>query len=334
MPSAAGGIACERGARRSNSAKAFVDRASAPGPVTRYGWWVRLIVYNPKGGAAVWRWRLDAALRELRSQGPFTVVATEAADMTRSVRRALETTPGVTQVVACGGDGTVAACAAALDSADVPIGIVPTGTSNVLAYELGMPSHAVRAARALAGPTRSVRFRTWRVNGLPMLLQLGVGFDGLLMWRTPRRVKRALGFLGVVGNALRLGPVFDYPPVRVSGETEDGRGLEVDVTSVLVANARRWSGPQLVVPAADPTDDLVDVLLVSYRNLAELTRFWLSILLPGAPHLKLRYVRHARMRRLTIASSGRAVEAHLDGEPVLRTPLTVEPLGRVTLLGL
>ncbi|MEK7402087.1 MAG: diacylglycerol kinase family protein [Gemmatimonadota bacterium] len=296
---------------------------------------MRLIVYNPKGGAAIKQPRLHAALRVLRAlPGPSMLVATEARDMIGPIRRALAATPGVTQVVACGGDGTVAACAAALAGRDIPIAVIPTGTTNVLTFELGLPNHPVRAAHVLAGPTRPVSFRTWSVNGHLMLLQLGVGFDGQLMWRTSRRVKRVAGFLGVVISALHLGPFYDYPLMTVEGELENGEPLRADVTSVMVANTKRWAGPQLTVPNADPADDLADVLLLNYRNFFELARFWIAILFPGAPHLRLPYVRHARMRRLKIEARSRPVEAHLDGEPDLTTPLTIEPLGRVTLLGL
>jgi undecaprenyl-diphosphatase len=262
------------------------------------------------------------------------VVATDERDMAAPVRGALAAHPGVTQIVACGGDGTVAACAAAAAGLGIPIAIIPTGTTNVLAYELGLPSNPVRAARILAGRVRPVPFTTWSVNGLPMLLQLGVGFDGRLIWRTPRRVKRALGFIGVVLSALRQGVVFDYPEVRVTGELDDGSALDAVVRSVMVANAKRWAGPQLTVPSADPSDDVLDVLLLDYRNFGQLARFWIAILFPGAPHLRLSYVRHARVRRLRIEAvqGGRPVEAHVDGEPSVMTPIDVEKLGRVELL--
>lgn len=293
----------------------------------------RLIVYNPQGGAAIWRPRLNAALTVLRAlPGESAEVATEALDMVAPIRRALAAHPATTQVVACGGDGTVAACAAAIDGRDIPIAIIPTGTTNVLAFELGLPRNPVRAARLLGGATRRVPFHTWRVNGQTMLLQLGVGFDGMLMWRTPRKLKRALGFLGVVASALRHGVVFDYPAMRVTGELADGSTRTAIVTSVMVANAKRWAGPQLAVPTADPSDDIVDVLLLQYRNFPELARFWLAILFPGAPHLRLKFVEHVRMRRLSVVALGRPVEAHIDGEPSLRTPIDVAPLGRVHLL--
>ncbi|MEX2178890.1 MAG: diacylglycerol kinase family protein [Gemmatimonadaceae bacterium] len=296
---------------------------------------MRIIVYNPRGGAAIWTWRLQAALRVLRAlPGPHVLVRTEALDMSGPVTRALAAFPETAQVVACGGDGTVAACAAAVAAAGraVPIAIVPTGTSNVLASELGLPASPASAARLLAGAMRPVPFRTWNVNGRQMLLQLGIGFDGLLMWRTPRRVKRALGFVGVMASALRQGVMFDYPEVRVTGERDDGSALDAVATSVMVANARRWAGPRIVVPSADPSDDLLDVLLLTYRNFGQLTRFWISILLPGTPHLTLPFVRHVRMRRLRVDALGRAVEAHLDGEPVIMTPIDVTLTGRAHLL--
>jgi len=253
--------------------------------------------------------------------------------MSAPVRRVLAQHPEIAEIVACGGDGTVAACASALDGRDVPVGIVPTGTTNVLAYELGLPSSPARAARLLDGGVRPVRFRTWSVNGKPMLLQLGVGFDGQLIARTPRRMKRALGFAGVVLSAIRQGVAFDYPAMIVEGELENGDPVKYDATSVMVANAQRWAGPQIAVPNADPADDLADVLILTYRHFGELAAFWLGILLPGAPHLGLSYVRHVRMKRLRMSASGRPVEAHVDGEPILTTPLDVKPLGHVTLLG-
>ena len=100
-----------------------------------------------------------------------------------------------------------------------------------------------------------------------------------------------------------------------------------------MANAKRSAGPQLTVPNADATDDLVDVLLLTYRNFPQLALFWLAILLPDAPHLRLPFVRHQRFRRLRIEALGRPVEAHLDGEPDLMTLLAIEPLGRDALLG-
>lgn len=295
---------------------------------------MRLIVYNPRGGAAIWRSRLRAALEVLQSlPGAHALVETEAADMAGPVRRALERYPDTRVVVACGGDGTVAACADAIGTRSIPIGIVPTGTTNVLAFELGLPSNPVRAAHLLGGDLRQVPFRTWSVNGQSMLLQLGVGFDGLLMWRTPRRVKRALGFVGVVLSALRQGVTFDYPTMQVVGELEGGDRRAAIVTSVMIANAKRWAGPQLTVPTADPADDLIDVLLLNYRTFAQLARFWIAILFPGAPHLRLPYVEHVRMRRLRVEALGRPVEAHVDGEPNVTTPIDVELRGRVYLLG-
>lgn len=293
----------------------------------------RLIVYNPGGGAALWQPRTHAALRVLRSlPGTHVLVQTEKADMVGPVRRALAGAE-FHQIVACGGDGTVGACATALAGRDIPIAIIPTGTTNVLAHELGLPTHAVEAARLLRSGMKRVRFRLWNVNGRPMVLQLGVGFDGQLIARTPRAVKRALGFAGVVASALRHGVTFDFPELRVQGVLENGADHTSMATSVMVANAQRWAGPQLTVPGADPSDDLIDVLLLTYRNFGQLARFWLAILFPGAPHLRLPYVHHVRMRGLSIESVGRPVQAHIDGEADLMTPLRIEPSGQVTLLG-
>ena len=96
----------------------------------------RLIVLNPSGGAALRQPRLYAALRVVRAlPGTHVMVQTEKTDMVGPVRRALERSE-FQQIVACGGDGTVAACAVALGGRDVPIAIIPTGTTKVATGDL------------------------------------------------------------------------------------------------------------------------------------------------------------------------------------------------------
>src|SRR3954468_10515860 len=110
----------------------MVDRAQLEQVFSRS---LRLIVYNPRGGAAIWGSRLRAALRVLESlPGAHRSIATESTDMAGPIRRALAAHPDITTVIACGGDGTVAACADAIGDRDIPIGVVPTGTTNVLAF--------------------------------------------------------------------------------------------------------------------------------------------------------------------------------------------------------
>ena len=60
--------------------------------------------------------------------------------------------------------------------------------------------------------------------------------------------------------------------------------------------------------------------------------FWISILFPGAPHLRLPYVRHARVRGLRSEALGCEVETRVDGEPTVMTPIDAVKLGRVELL--
>jgi diacylglycerol kinase family enzyme len=131
---------------------------------------------------------------------------------------------------------------------------------------------------------------------------------------------------------LRQGVTFDYPRTRVTGELADGSTRSVVVTSALIANAKRWAGPQLLIPDADPGDGLVDVLLLQYGNFGQLAAFWFAMLFPGTPHLRLPFVEHVPMRRLRIEALGRQVEAHIDGEPSLMTPIHVESAGVVHLV--
>ena len=124
-----------------------------------------LIVHNPTAGTHHTQWRARRAIRLLQERAPSVRVEVpgSASDTMQMVRQAIET--GVERVIACGGDGTAGAVAHALVGSTVPLGILPAGTTNVLALECGMPFGVVRAARRLLGPVRERQFRTSRFAG-------------------------------------------------------------------------------------------------------------------------------------------------------------------------
>ncbi|CAA9301767.1 MAG: hypothetical protein AVDCRST_MAG68-657 [uncultured Gemmatimonadetes bacterium] len=291
-----------------------------------------LLVYNPAAGQ---RWRHPApesVLRALEERGwSAELLVTEAQDhATRLVRDHL--TSEVEAVWVCGGDGTMGQAAAALVGSDVPLGILPTGTVNVVAAECGIPNGVGPALDALTRRPGRRAFAAWRVGERAVMLGLGVGFEARVMERVSLRTKRALGFAAIGGRGTLEWARYDFPPLRVTGEDGRGRAFDLPATQALATLTRRFAGTHIVAPDADPEDGCIDLLLFSGRSRARMAGFWLGIQLPGTAHLRIPGVRTLRARRLRVTSPDGPVIAHINGDAVEHTPLDAEPWGPVQLL--
>jgi diacylglycerol kinase family enzyme len=290
-----------------------------------------LLIYNPAAGQ---RWRHPApgaVLRELERRGwTAELLVTEGQDHATSLVRD-HLTPDVEAVWVCGGDGTLGQAAAALVGSEVPIGILPTGTVNVVAAECGIPNGVGPALDALTARPGRRAFMAWRVGERAVMLGLGVGFEARVMERVSLRTKRTLGFAAIGARGTLEWARYDFPALRVTGEDGEGRAFDLPATQALATLTRRFAGPHVVAPDADPEDGCIDLVLFSGGSRVRMAGFWLGIQLPGTAHLRIPGVRTLRARRLRITSE-RPVIAHINGDAVEHTPFDAEPWGPVQLL--
>ncbi len=151
---------------------------------------------------------------------------------------------GYDAIVASGGDGTMRHVLADLSDADVPLALIPAGTGNVLAAELGLPRKAEGIARMLLDGSVA-RISAASVNGAPFLLMCGVGFDGEIVSRAPEHLKRHLGQLAFCWPTMRA---LATPPrlfeVMIEGRVHEASWL-------IVANASRYAGRFVLTRATD-----------------------------------------------------------------------------------
>lgn len=292
-----------------------------------------LLIYNPAAGQWWRRPKPEHVRDELARHGwDAELLVTRGQDhATELVRTHLS--PEVRAVWACGGDGTVSQAATALVGSDVPLGILPTGSVNVIARELGIPSGAPRSIRALADTTEISAFHAWRTGGRAVLLGAGVGFDARAMGRVSRRAKDSLGMAAIGARGVLEWARYDFPPLHITGDDERGRPIDREATQVLATVPRYFAGSHKLVPDADPEDALIDIVLFRGTSHLRLAAFWLGLEGPGAAQLRVPGVETLRARRLAVAAvDGRAEPAHLNGDVVEATPIGIEPWGRVRLL--
>jgi len=179
---------------------------------------------------------------------------------------------GAEVVFVCGGDGTVGAVASALADSGAALAMIPSGTGNLLALNLGVPGSVVDAVRlATRGGRRQIDLG--RVEGRFFTVATGIGLDAQMLAETPRRAKHRLGWPAYAAGVLRhlLEPRF---PTWIS--LDGGPEMEREVRSVLVANVGRLPGGIHLLRAAAPDDGMLDVALISPSRILDWARLLAS----------------------------------------------------------
>jgi YegS/Rv2252/BmrU family lipid kinase len=211
------------------------------------------LIYNPVSGqySARRKAAIEQTLAVLREAG-VAVEALEtkkAGDATIHARQAIS--DGCDAVLACGGDGTVHEILQSLVGSDVALGVIPLGTANALAANLGLIGAPAKVARKLldAEPTRiSVgRIHYQDHGGNPssryFVVAAGIGADALVMSRMDAGLKRRLGYVLYLIECFRTWATFSFPYFEaVLPENGNGGGRVVDVSQLLAVRVRSFGG--------------------------------------------------------------------------------------------
>ena len=274
-----------------------------------------IVIYNPAAGnRRVHRlWQvldilsangMRVSLRETTHAGHASTLAAEAA------------ASGAGLIVAAGGDGTIAEVAAGLAGSGAKLGVIPLGTANVLAQELGLPFLPRDIAACLAfGRTRAL----WPgmatgAGGTRLFVQMvGVGLDAQVVHQVPRGLKRLLGRQAYVAQTLREMLRYSYRPIHLS---VDGQPMQAG--SVVVSKGRLYAGHYKLAPDARPGEPGFSVALFGGTGPASVLMYGAALvmnLLPRAPGMRL-----LRASKIEIFGAG---PAQADGDPAGAGPLMV-----------
>ncbi|MGH3889266.1 MAG: diacylglycerol/lipid kinase family protein [Pseudonocardiaceae bacterium] len=226
---------------------------------------------------------------------------------------------GAEVVLACGGDGTVRHVAQALAGSGTALGLLPTGTSNVLARNLAIVLHdTAQATRiALSGNTRAIDVGRVFIDGAQeqvFLVMAGMGFDGAIMAGAPHELKARLGPLAYFVSGARALKGLRFP----ISLAVDGRIQPPDrVRTVVVGNCGRLLAGLVLLPAAEVDDGLLDVVTIGPRDIFG----WLAVTARVLTRRRCGHpiVQHWQGRTTTttiIISAETPQQAQLDGDSV------------------
>lgn len=220
-----------------------------------------------------------------------------------------------TMMIAIGGDGTVSEVAGALRGSGIPLGIVPGGSTNIVAQELGIPTNIRRSAELLFGEHKVVAIDAGTCGDRVFLHMAGAGFDSAFFSLTDPDLKRRVGWLAYFPAAVQA---LKRAPFRLSIRTPDTT-IEVDSPLVLVANGASIINPRFRLnPRIRKDDGLFDVLVITATTPVQLARVFARLAtmqLERSP-----YLIHVTASEVSV-SSDPTIDVELDGDVVERTPV-------------
>jgi YegS/Rv2252/BmrU family lipid kinase len=228
-------------------------------------------IFNPAAGRNR-RQRFDEIVNLLRKAGcAVTVRVTERPGHAEEIARGAK--PGEVDIVAAaGGDGTINEVVNGLRGTGVALGIIPLGTANVVADEIGLRNDPETVARTLAvGPITPIHVGL--CNGRRFVMMAGVGFDANVVARVSLALKKVLGPLAYIWTAGVQG--FRDPFARCDVIIDGAAHKSV---SVVACNGRRYGGPFIAAPDANLKDDSFQVVLMKGRGPLSVTRYGAALL--------------------------------------------------------
>jgi len=185
---------------------------------------------------------------------------------------------GAELIFACGGDGTVMAVVTALagsaaSAKDVAMAVLPAGTGNLLAANLGLAGDMATGVQvALEGGRR--RIDVGVVGDQCFAVMAGMGFDAQMLAGTSEVAKKHIGWLAYVGGALKH---LRDRPMRARIVLDGGTPMPRRPRAVIVGNVGRLQGGVRLLSKADPADGKLDVAILSPNNLAHWARLAFAV---------------------------------------------------------
>lgn len=243
----------------------------------------------------------DAVLRSTSRTGHAEALAREAA------------AEGFGRIVAAGGDGTVNEVVNGIAGSGATLGLLPLGTMNVFAAELGLPAgDLTKCWQIIQGDeTRLVDLPC--ANGKHFVQLAGVGLDAQVVQETSSAFKRSFGPLSYIVSAAQIA-ARQPPQLRIHSEnavTDEG-------SFVLVGNGRLYGGPFPFFKQAVVDDGLLDVLVFKRLNYLQMIRYLQDVIFSSqitSPEVE--YFQTPSLR----VSSDEAVPVEIDGELIGNCPV-------------
>jgi len=275
-----------------------------------------LLIHNPRSGQRDRGDEIAAAVRRLSSAGwdMEVVVSDSVGELELRTRRAVD--EGAGAVIAAGGDGTLNLAIQALAYRQTVLGVIPTGTANVWAKEMGIPLD-VPAATELLLSGRVAQVDLGKAGDRYFLFVAGIGFDASVTRGIDPAAKRKLGKLAYV-----IAAIVQALKLRGTEATivVDGRVTRHRVLMIVASNTRLYGGVLNMAPDAFADDGLLDFWVFKGKGLLAGAAHALTVLF--GHHYRNPGAQYYRGSSLAVAAKGN-LPVQMDGDYWGVTPITI-----------
>ena len=220
---------------------------------------------------------------------------------------------GFGKIVAAGGDGTINEIVNGIAGKNVALGLLPLGTMNVFASELGLPANDLSRCWEIIRENRIRPVDLPSANGKHFVQLGGVGLDAQAVKETSRAFKRNFGPLSYMISAAQIA---SRAPPRLRIESENA--VTEEGSFVLVGNGRLYGGRFPFFKQAVIDDGLLDVVVFKRLNYIEIIRYLQNVIF--TPQITSPEVEYFQTRRLRV-SSDENVPVEIDGELIGNCPV-------------
>jgi diacylglycerol kinase (ATP) len=296
------------------------------------------LIYNPTAGWRQSRYkeRLQQAVEVLSKAGIKAEIARTSGTGSAHWLASKAVDEGSELILVCGGDGTINDVVNALAGGRIPLGILPGGTANIAAKELGLPEDPIRAAQQFSDwqskPVALGR-ATWSEGGKEQrryfLSVAGVGFDAHVIRKLPLLAKAKLGWLAYFFEAIKQAFHYRYPQFACHAD-----GVETNATLAVAQRSRFYAGWLHVAPGPGLLNPTLASCMFLGSGPGSYVAYGFAVLL--GQHMHLPDVKLAASQQMACRPNkpGSVIYFELDGELVGRLPATFDVVpDALTLMG-
>ncbi|MEN6307293.1 MAG: diacylglycerol kinase family protein [Anaerohalosphaeraceae bacterium] len=276
------------------------------------------LIVNPKSGASSNK-RLVSGFRAYLDQKGYSVKIefTQSLEHGRQLAHQAAADPDCSLVVGAGGDGTIREVVCGMSGSTKPLLVLPCGTENLLANELGYDVRLETVINAFEnGQLRSLDLG--RANDIHFTSIAGFGFDGKVVHRVQAIRKGHISHLTYFWPIWRTFWDYTFPPMKVvvdQKELFDGQGL------VFVGNISRYAIGLHILKKANYSDGLLDICIFRCHSCWSLLKHAACTVLKT--HLRSKNTIYTQARTIRIESSVNHIPTELDGDPGPSLPLDI-----------
>jgi diacylglycerol kinase (ATP) len=261
-----------------------------------------IVILNPAAHSD--RAKRSRARVESLARGCTVCASSSAAEAAMLARNAVA--EGFGKVVAAGGDGTINAVVNGLAGSSVTLGLLPIGTVNVFAIELGLPIHSLESCWDIIEGDQVRLIDLPSANGKYFVQLAGVGLDAQAVKETSLTLKRNFGPLSYLISAAQIAA---RQPPRLF--IESSNTMINEASFVLIGNGRRYGGPFPFFKQALLDDGLLDVVAFKQVGYLEIIKYLQDVFFSS--EIRLPEVEYFQTERVRVTSD-QDVPVELDGE--------------------